>query len=383
MKRLKVYTVLFTENCPLNCRYCYLRSSDRPDDLERSTLSLAQVRNLIQNFDKSLNSEEEIGQILFTGGEPFLYFNEIVKPIMNEYGDHFQWQFNTSGYCFTEEILEYLSKFMVVSFVLSTDGPRAVTNYLRPFKSGNVGYWDKLKEISPTLLYYFPKTPYRSIVNPRWCDQLYNCYLDADRLGFKYFSFILDFRSRPNDLKENQKPWTQENIDLLSNQIQLISKEFLLGFLNDIKKPQINEIDNIISFLFKQIEFKPENLPCQVFNNRGITSVYDKNLVSKNCLSECFNSLDEAKKALEDAYIKQNHKCKLDPNCPAFEYCALTTCPKDSYYYYKEFFKVGELECILNKVCYEAAIKILSAGNQNLLNNTLYKQYLGSMGGGV
>lgn len=339
-----------------------------------------QIFDLVETFNKMDDPETIITRLLFSGGEPFLYWNWI-KEIIEKYGHRFQYTFNTSGYLFTDEILEFLSHYSV-NFVLSVDGNEALTNYLRPVNINpyRTGYFKKFKEIVPTLLYYFPTTPYRIIINPRYVDLIHEMYCEADRLGFKYFTCILDFESRPgrDDIKKDKKLiyWEDKHTEILRQQFDLILQDILVGFQMDIKRPEVIEINKVISFLFDQKPFHPDNLPCQLFNERSLTTLYKTDALNESCMEHLFPNLTIAKHELQEAYNAQNHKCMLDKNCPAFEYCALTCCPQSCLTRNGEFFHFDELECILNKVSYESAIKLLSIGNDMCANYKLYKNYL-------
>ena len=118
--QIRDHTILFTEACPLNCRYCYLQTDDVFGKAKNMTLE--DIIQMIENIkEKDSKDPEIISQLTFTGGEPFLYWDWI-KTIMEKYGNDFRYTFNTSGYSFTEETLIFLSKFDSVNFVLSIDG---------------------------------------------------------------------------------------------------------------------------------------------------------------------------------------------------------------------------------------------------------------------
>lgn len=374
--QIRDHTILFTEACPLNCRYCYLQTDDVFGKAKNMTLE--DILQMIENIKEKDSKEPDIvSQLTFTGGEPFLYWDWI-KTIMEKYGNEFRYTFNTSGYCFTEEILIFLSKFDAVNFVLSIDGTEKLTNYLRPVKENpyKVGYYKKLKEIIPTLLYYFPSTPYRVIINQRYADLLHECYLDAQRLGFKYFTFILDFKGRPGNEKDNEKPWSDEATEILRKQMNLIILEIIEGFRQGIAKPEIIEINKITKFLLEEKKsYDPNNLPCQLFAKREMTSAYDPGRF-ENCMSSVYPNLEDAYNALLEAYQKQNGKCQLDENCGAFEYCANYSCPKNALDYQGAFFKFDIMECVVNKICYEAALKILQASNEYCPESKLYTKFL-------
>lgn len=96
-------------------------------------LTFEQVLEMVKKYDEQDDPTIYRTCLLFTGGEPFLYWDWI-KTIIDIYGDRFSYSFNTSGYCFTEEIIRYLSKLKSVDFVLSIDGTEKLTNYLRPLR---------------------------------------------------------------------------------------------------------------------------------------------------------------------------------------------------------------------------------------------------------
>ena len=374
---IRSHTILFTEACPLECRYCYLKDDSNYNSAPNMTYE--QVLDQIKQYDKQDDPSQYRSQLLFTGGEPFLYWDWI-KSIMDLYGNRFEYSFNTSGYCFTKEILEYLAQFKVVNFVLSIDGTEQLTNYLRPMRGKDIptGYFKKLKTIIPILLYYFPKTPYRIIINPRYIDLIHQCYLEAEKLGFKYFNFILDFETRPEDPKNGQKEWTDANTAALQQQFDLIAEEIIQGFIHNISRPRITITDQAMSFLLEKKTFSPDNLPCQLFNGRSNSTLYSPEEIDRNCMDGDFSSLEECKNALMEAYLKTNGICEKDCNCPAFEYCALYCCPKNSLTYYKEFFKFDSLECIVNRIGYNMAIQILTICNELCPESRTYRKYINS-----
>ena len=376
-RKIKVRSIIFTEACPLACKYCDFKNSEVFGGSPGMTKE--QVFHLVDKFDHMDDYNEYDTRLLFSGGEPFLYW-EWIKEIMIKYGHRFQYMFNTSGYLFTEEILEFLSHY-TVSFVLSVDGNEKLTNYLRPLSASltKTGYFKQLKTIIPTLLFYFPQTPFRIIVNPRYVDLLYEMYVEATRLGFKYFTYILDFESRPGREIDGKKtiPWENKHTEILAQQMDLILTDIIQGYIEGISRPRVVDIDKVIKFLLDKKDFDPDNLPCQVFNERTLNTLYNPE-ISNNCFSGCFSNLQDVRIALMDAYQQQNHTCSKDNQCQAFEYCALTCCPQNSYTQRSGFFDFDDLECVVNKISYYGAIKLLSVCNEMCPNAKLYHQYINS-----
>ena len=118
MKNIRAHTILFTEDCPLDCRYCQLKTEDDYGTNKGQTFDF--ILEKIKKYDEEDKKDGVSSQLTFTGGEPFLYWNWI-KQIIEMYGDRFVYHFNTSGYLFTEEILEFLSHYQSY-FTLSIDG---------------------------------------------------------------------------------------------------------------------------------------------------------------------------------------------------------------------------------------------------------------------
>lgn len=374
-KPIKVHTILFTEACPLNCRYCDLQNDTGYEGCKNMTKE--NFFDLVNEYDKNDNQDEVITRILFTGGEPLLYWDWI-KEVIEKYQHRFQYSFNTSGYLFTEEILKFLSPYQV-NFTLSVDGGEKLTNYLRPVRGNetHTGYFKQLKKILPTLLYYFPLTPFRIIIGPRYVDLLYEQYLEAERCGFKYFTFILDFESRPaKELRKNKKQifWTKETEQILQEQVNLIIQDILIGFHEDVKKPQFVDMNNVLNFMLNKKTFNAETLPCGIFNNRSLSTIYNK--YSNHCFYSFEQDLMKIKKQLNDKYQQLQGKCPLQESCIAFEYCAQTCCPQLCLSANGDFFNFDSLECLKNKVVYNGALFFLDMGNTLLSNNFLYIQFI-------
>ena len=378
---IKVRTIIFTEACPLDCRYCDLKND--AGFSKSPCMTKEQIFDLVDQFDKEDDPTTCDTRLLFSGGEPFLYW-EWIKEIIEKYEHRFQYTFNTSGYLLTDDILKFLHNY-TTSLVLSVDGNERLTNYLRPVIASpyRTGYYKKLKEIIPSLLFYFPNTPYKIIINPRYVDLLYEMYLNATDLGFKYFTFILDFESRPNRKIPKNKElvyWNDNYTTILSEQVDLIIQDMIMKFANGQSPVRVVDLDKVVTYLMNPIPFSADNVPCKVFNNRTLTTLYQPEGTNLNCFSgiDCFDNLREIAKQLNYEYLCHNKICNYDENCPAFEYCALHCCPQLSYMETEHFFNFDYLECVVNKICYKGAIKLLQISNEICPTSITYQSYLNS-----
>lgn len=374
MLKIRERTLLFTEQCPLDCKYCFNKTEEKYHTQENFDIS-----QMLKDIDSYLEKDEKDNvqtQILFTGGEPFLYWKQI-KTIMEKYGHRLFYKFNTSGMLLTKEIIEFLSDYHVI-FVLSVDGDHYLTNYLRPNRRNKykVGYLKELRKILPYLLYYFPMTVFKIIVAPRYVDKLYEMYLFAEQIGFKEFSFVIDFNSRPYTDKKvyTNQDWSDQHTEILTQQLYLITQEIVEGWRLGLYRPRVVQIDRCAWHLLTNPKFDPHNFPCGLLNGRTIRTVYQN--IDNMCMADSFNSYEELEKELYDQYEKLDGKCPLDPSCPAFEYCALMSCPKTSLEQYNKFFYTEYLECASNKASFKASFLMLATANEICSDSLYYKLYL-------
>lgn len=368
------HTILFTEACPLACRYCYLKDGDSYGNMP---LDEDEIFAEIDRIDKEDDPNEVISMLLLTGGEPFLY-PDLVKKIITKYGNRFWYRFNTSGYLLTKDMLEFLSDY-VVDFVLSVDGDERLTNYLRPIHANpyKTGYMKKLKEILPTLLYYFPRTPFRIIVAPRYVDCLHEMYLFAEQCGFRHFTFILDFESRPSKPLKG-KLWEPKHTEILQQEINKIVMEILSGWAEGISRPMMRELDYVLQWAAKGREFSPMLFPCRVFDGRSNYTVASP--TPSMCMLN-YGTEEQVKKAIIEEY-QSSKGCPNDPNCAAWDYCAQNCCPKNNIDAHGKYLQLEELDCALRRVSYYGAMTLLKFGQDLCSDSALFKQYLIEMGFG-
>ncbi len=142
MKKIKVFMLITNENCNLNCTYCYEHHKTN------SYMNFATAKSII---DKELLTAktDEIFEIEFFGGEPFLNFpliKQVVEYVKTEYS-HLKIYFNasTNGTLVHGEIKEWLIKNKdCFSPGLSLDGTKEMHDLNRPFKKDGKGSYDSI-----------------------------------------------------------------------------------------------------------------------------------------------------------------------------------------------------------------------------------------------
>jgi len=293
--------------------------------------------------------------IILTGGEPFL-FPDLIRKIFERYGKRFSFEFNTSGYCFTPEILEFLSHYHV-SFTLSVDGDKYLTNYLRPTKDETkylTGYADGFEKNAPLLLYYFPNTQFKIIVGPRTADLLYKQYLYAEKLGFKSIRVILDLSLEEKDGKNAaQLVWTEKAINCLQKEFKKIITHSVMTFMENKMPTSVSNIDQYLTFICQGAE---RELNCAILNGRSLISTANKDLdpskdpLSRFCMSDYFNGSFEQFKEEYERQSAQITYCLKDQDCKLFKFCKYVCCIKAGLDKSGNFFDFYESDCILNSI---------------------------------
>lgn len=371
-------TILITNKCPLNCRYCNLAET-MEDSIKKGIHdpTYEEIDEIVYNFiEKYKNANSR--KVTFSGGEPFLRWPDI-KKIIEKYGDKCTFDFNTSGYPLTEEIIEWLSNYSV-TFNLSVDGGEKVTNYLRPLRNPNSTaptYWEKLKSIAPTLLYYFPTVYCKIIISKRLVKNFYHSYLELEQLGFKRMYIILDITERSNG-EDKEDLWTDNDYLELSEQLAKIATQRAIGMKYGIERLEIIQMEEIIHSLLNPRPLSPYNLVCEILEGRSVNSMFAEN-VSK--ADACYSSLgftpEEFDRYLNKSLEECNGKCPNDNDCPFFIHCSMRTCPKDNIEIRGNPYKPEFAFCKMTKALGEAAVHFLNLCNKNCPESLHYRKYLG------
>lgn len=103
MRKIQEHTILFTEACPLDCRYCYLKDSK---SFGNKDIPKERILQRVEELAKKAEQTDVRQQLLLTGGEPFIQW-DLIKEIFLKYGNVFSYKFNTSGVLLDEEKLDF------------------------------------------------------------------------------------------------------------------------------------------------------------------------------------------------------------------------------------------------------------------------------------
>lgn len=372
-------TLLVTGKCPLNCRYCNI--ADELDEAVKSCKhepTFEEMDAIVRKFlDDNQNCDSKA--VTLSGGEPFVRWPDI-KKLIEKYGRECTFDFNTSGYLLTEEILEWLSQYSI-TWNLSVDGGELVTNYLRPLRNPNSTaptYWQKLKEIAPTLLWYFPYTYCKIIISRKTVKYLYNSYLELEQIGFKRMFLILDLTERADEKQESL--WTEQDYAALQDQLNLIEKQRAIGMKIGVERMALLQVEEILESILKEEPVTAFDLKCSVLDHRQLNSMLGDDFEREgNCYEGMGLTFEKFKSDLIEGLKGCNGRCPNDPSCSFFKYCVVRCCPRDNMAIRSGPWNFEYAFCNLAKCLGNSAIYFLSLCNEYCAESPFYQRYLGGM----
>ncbi len=105
--KLELIEVHLTENCNINCKYCYVPLQFRKSSsiMDYNLLKLI----ILKSIQYSKETKYPIPRILFHGGEPLLAF-ELISKIIKEFGSLIKFSIQTNGLLIDKMILNFLIK---------------------------------------------------------------------------------------------------------------------------------------------------------------------------------------------------------------------------------------------------------------------------------
>jgi len=122
---LKPTAVYFnpTEQCNLNCTYCYIPENMRKEGRHMTEEELLSALEKLKSYFSKTITDERLPQIIFHGSEPMLNRKAVFKGI-DLYRDDFKFGIQTNATLLDDEMIDFI-KSRNVSIGLSLDGPVA------------------------------------------------------------------------------------------------------------------------------------------------------------------------------------------------------------------------------------------------------------------
>ncbi len=219
------YTIFFTDNCNLDCRYCYERTK------KNTIVSSEGLKELIafiaQNYKRDMNKPVSI---VTHGGEPLLAYEQLKYFIeeLNRKVPSVRYIITTNATLLDKEKIKFLAE-NYTSISVSVDGTQKAHDLNRIFKSGK-GSYDEAIYWAKEMLKVRADTKARLTVTPNNVQYLYDGVKELRELGFSNIIPVPD---------EFNQSWTVESINELYKQgMKIIDyctgiKNLNIGFVQD------------------------------------------------------------------------------------------------------------------------------------------------------
>lgn len=342
-----------TADCNLRCPYCFTSRHS-----EYMTLEMARkgVNFILQNY-KLKNGEQlnlPLPSVTFFGGEPMLGYEDVIKPLIEEFGGMIEWTMTTNGTLLDEDKIDFLYQNNV-GLLLSFDGIKEVQDSQRP--GANFSSFDKVLEQIPYLLLRFPNLNMRATLTKKSIPHIYESYKMAEELGFK--TFILGVNSFES--------WTDEDYLLCSQELKRIGADIYNNLINPKREGfcSFHGFDRMFNDMWTIQEGKgyyDNNIlrcgmgttTCSLCPSGIIVPCQEEITCPKNIIGNIDTGIDFAlhKDFLEN-YYKNIEKNRCSKGCPTecYQLCQMMVCPSRML---QNDFNTYKTDCQFNQAVYNA-----------------------------
>ncbi|MCC0645537.1 MULTISPECIES: radical SAM/SPASM domain-containing protein [unclassified Clostridioides] len=305
------FTILVTEDCNLNCNYCYEGSNKQKNYMNLDTAD--RVIEFILNQIKKVPKDKRPLYIVFHGGEPLLNF-DIIKYLNKSLNELVKdrkiiYDMTSNGTILNDEIEDFI-KDNIGTFSISIDGTKESHDKNRVFSNGS-GSYDLVIKNTKKLLEEGIELRARMTFNEYNVNNLFESVVSVNNLGFKYIVPAIDFYAN----------WDDDSLEILSNEIDKLIEfkkenrqaEVSLININMLNKKKGDCFGGICSF---NIDAEGLIYPCTFVVSKEDYVIGDIKR-GKNCLDE--NKIDEFKKI----NFSENKNCL---KCTRYNYCTGVRC---------------------------------------------------------
>lgn len=302
------YILHLTDDCNLNCKYCYEK-----DKYKHNKLSFENIKIVIDN---EVKQKSKFVGISFYGGEPLLEKETIYKTI--EYikklkcKTKFGFGITTNGVLLNDDFINLMKDNNFLSIGYSIDGKKETQN-LNRLTINNQGTFDSVEKNAIKLLKVFKNAVAMVVVTKNNIKQLTENVDYLINLGFKTINLQFDFFAN----------WEDKDLITIEESYNKLADLYIKKILNE-------ENINIIMFDEKIKTYIKEDYNCNDDCQLGIKSINigdDGNFypcvqfvgAEKYIIGNCKEGLDIEKR---NDLIQQSHKeldickdCKIKKRC--------------------------------------------------------------------
>jgi uncharacterized protein len=324
-------------DCNLACTYCFEGSRKGKHYMSPQTAG-----HVIDFIEKNLTKDRELLNVTFYGGEPLLSAELIIsmaerlKGIAEGKGIDFGFQFVSNGTLLTPAIVGKLKPLGLKEASITLDGPEAVHNLSRPYRSGD-GSFKKIVEnikavcdmIDINIGGNFTEANYREF--PKLLDYLLDEGITPDRIASVKFDPVFGETTEyaPREMTgaclTPNEPWVFEAGILLREEV--MKRGFKTGEIQpvvcaiDLNNRHIINYDGSIykcTGFFDRKDFVTGNVKSGVTDNGNMYSL--DNWKNEECLSckylpLCFGGCRYMK------YVRDGNLIGVDCKKPYYEAC--------------------------------------------------------------
>jgi len=354
---MKTIWLFVTNDCNLNCGYCYIRKN--PSDI-----SLKVARKIIDKLiaDSFFNEHH----VVLFGGEPLLKINLIKNIVSYGYAKSkiknkkITFSIYSNGTLMNDKNIKTLHK-IGVGLDLSLDGIKSSQDQERLFKNKKSSFSAISKNI-PRLLKSYPNSMVHACITPANVKYLSKSVEFFYNQGFK--RVYLQPITSANWSKEELEIFQKELIKIFIAYKKLIDKgrKLYLNILEDyIKKLKTEKQESntpcpagIYNFAFST---KGEIFPCHRFVTLGLEEKF-QNHKEDYRLGDINNGITNKKlrKYFTNFKFNENPKCK---KCELSKVCC-GNCHWERYHKNQSYSKLNETVCIIQGLIVDVVKKFLA-----------------------
>ncbi len=281
------YTIYLTDNCNMNCKYCYEKGTHKNNQID-----IQMVKSLI---DIEVKSDDKFCVITFFGGEPLLK-----KSLIYEISDYikskkskttFLYNMTTNATLIDDDFIEFVKNNQFISISISIDGSSEVHNRNRLY-GDQKGSYDIVQKNVKKLLEVSREPVAVPVVTRNNEKDLYSSVESLLNLGFKKISLQYDFT---ND-------WNDQDLVILKEEFEKISKLYM----EKMRLEQEFDILEIDEKIFSYIDDKKD------VNDNCSVGLRGANLGTDGKLYPCMQFMYDKQYEIGDCYNGINPERQLE-----------------------------------------------------------------------